>query len=210
MPLFKKKDKKADHHKAGHLQNPKILEVNLIKDEAHVTFDWSRNFLFLGLVLGLAFVLVVELYLGLDWWLKQEEVRLQVLVEKTDELNAATVKLRNETAEATRYKNKSLIFGDLLGRHIYWSPFFSWLERNTLSTVKYEDFQGDLSGVYNLKARASSYSEASWQASLLLQDPMVKKVSIREATAEFASGALEADGITFDLTLEINPNIFRK
>jgi hypothetical protein len=210
MPLFKKQNKKAEHHKAGNLQNPKILEVNLIKDEAQVSFDWSRNFLFLALVLGLAFILVVELYMGLDWWAKQEETRLQALVTQTDQLNAATVKLRNEAAEAISYKNKSLIFGDLLGRHIYWSAFFSWLEKNTLSTVKYEGFQGDLSGQYEFKAKAPSYSEASWQASLLLQDPLVKKVTIREATAEFAVGALDTDGVAFDLSLEINPDIFRK
>lgn len=209
MPLFKGKSKKDNQTKTGSLQNPKILDVNLIKDEAQVSFDWSKNFLFLGLVLGLAFILVVEIYLGLDWWVKQEDLRLQVLTSQTDSLNAATAKLRNEAAAAVSYKDRALIFSSLLDSHIYWSAFFAWLERNTLSTVKYQDFSGDLSGVYELQAQAPSYSEAAWQASLFLKDPLVKRVSIKEVSAD-SDDLTGVDNVSFAIYLELDPNIFKK
>ena len=197
-------------NKTRSFQNPKILEVNLIKDEERVGFDWSRNFLFLGLVIVLAGLLVAEVYFGLDWWAEQEEARLAPLIAEVDRLNAATAKLNNEVAAALSYKDKAAAFSVLLDEHVYWSQFFSWLEKNTLNTVKYEEFSGNLSGLYTLKAVAPSLSEVSWQASAFLKDPAVEQVAIREAGLEGGEELNAADQFSFDIMLKVKRDIFKK
>lgn len=211
--IFKKTESKpadgAEKRSSGvSLQNPKILEVNLIKDEARVAFDWQRNFLILGIVLGLAALLVGETYWILDRWEEQENSRLNPLIAETDRLNAEVARLRNESAPALSYQSKSEAFSEILGNHIYWSGVFDWLEKNTLSSVRYEGFAGDLTGIYELKANADSFADASWQAKQLLSDPAVESATIR--SVESNSGKEGGVGVSFTIEMKLKPAIFKK
>ena len=79
MPLFKQTSHKKADDKKINLQNPKILGVNLIKDEAIISFDWNKGASILVAVLFLAILLVGEIDWGLDWWEGQEIARVQSL-----------------------------------------------------------------------------------------------------------------------------------
>jgi hypothetical protein len=189
------------------LQNPKILEVNLIKDEGLLSFDWNKNLLVLVLVLFLAGLLILEIYFGLGWWEEQEAARLEPTKALVAQTNAAAAKLKNQTAAALAYKDKSAAFSWLLGNHVYWSNFFSWLERNTLSTVKYDSFSGGLDGSYVLTATAPSYADVSWQVKAFRNDPSTKKASV---TSVKSAGSAAAGQVNFTLSLQVDPAIFKK
>lgn len=209
MFLFKNKTNKKEGKSNASLQNPKILEVNLVKDERLVSFDWRRHILVLILVLLLALGLCAELYFGLSWWEAQEATRTQALAEKTAAVNAEANKLKSQIGAVITYKEKSAAFSALLTDHNYWTNFFSWLEKNTLNSVKYEEFSGDLTGIYTLNAKAPSYADVSWQVKNFLSDPLTEKVSVDNVTTD-SQDKTQAAGVNFKLYLKVKPAIFKK
>lgn len=217
--LFIKPKKKDSKETAKKLppQNPKILEVNLIKGEVRIAFDWRRNISILIITLLVAGAFIAEIYFGLDLWAKQEEARAQVLADEITRLSAEIKDTRDKAEAALEYKDKSIEVSRLVDNHIYWSNFFDWLEKKTLSTVKFAGFEGTTDGIYTLQATAASYQDVSWQVRALLGEPLVKRASVTEvssaeeevktAEGEAASGRR---AVSFSLELEVDPEIFKK
>jgi len=189
-------------------QNPKILEVNLIKDEVQVSFDYNRGFFILIMMLVVAGLLVTEVYLGLDWWQRQENARVEELRVETDKIGREATELNNKLASALTFKEKSAAFSSLLEKHVYWNNFFSWLEKNTLTTIKYKDFVGDLTGEYTLSGQAQTLADISWQVKTLLDDPLTVSVEVKQATVGERSENSEAGPVAFELQLKVKPEIF--
>lgn len=233
MQLFKKKTQESESEKV--LKNPKILEVNLIKEDSDLTFDWKKSLRSSLIVLGVVFFIIFELYLGLDWWHKDEEIRLEQIKAQTDKTRQEITDLRLAAADALSYQSKTREAGILLDNHIYWTNFFSWWEKNTLSTVNFNGFSGGKTGEYSLAGQAGSFAEVSWQVKQLLGDPMVLEAQVesvsssasqtREQIAEEAaaralaisrgeeveeSEAPPPAGVSFSLELEMSPEIFKK
>jgi hypothetical protein len=209
MFSFKKKPAAVSQKTPSiNLQNPKILEVNLIKDEAQVSFDWNKGLFILVIMLILAGLLVTEVYFGLDWWEKQETARAEELRVETDKINQEAAVLKSQVGAALSYKEKSAAFSSLLNNHVYWNNFFSWLESNTLSTIRFDKFSGGLDGEYSLNGHAQTLADLSWQTNVLLKDPLTEKAEIQEAIV----GPRDEDGsigsVTFTLLLKVKPEIF--
>lgn len=225
---FLKKLKQNKNENKG-LKNPKILEVNLIKEEASLEFNWKKNGKTLAFVLGVTFFIIFEIQYGLTWWQQDEELRLESIKAETQLVNKQVTEMRLQAKDALAYQEKTKLISPLLDNHVYWTNFFSWLEKNTLSTISYEAFDGGNDGVYSLSGTAGSYAEVSWQTKHLLEAPFVKKVQILSASsgegpsqedlqkqAEAASEGIIIEepllppGVTFALELEIDPEIFKK
>lgn len=214
MRFLNHKPRKTDEKKApsrhvssASMQNPKILEVNLIKDEAQISFDWPKNLLMLSLVLAFGALLIGEACWILGRWEDSERANLEPLTAKVDILNQDIAKLKNDNSDALLYQEKSRVFTELLNNHVYWTKTLDWLEKNTLSSVHYSGFSGDLTGSYELQAMADSYSDASWQARVLLSDPVVQEVNIKQVSG---GGTEEATGVQFVLGFKLKPEIFKK
>ncbi len=211
--LFKRAKDKTEKRAA--IQNPKILDVNLIKGEVQISFAWRQNLSKLILALVILGLIVTEVYLGLDYWAQYEEEQTQVLTIELNRVREEVRALQVEADQALAYKEKSVGLSGLLAEHIYWSAFFDWLEKNTLSTVKFTGFSGGTDGVYELRATASSFQDASWQVKVLLDDPLVKQAEISQVAN--SESEVEEEGevfvqkeVNFSLNLEINPEIFKK
>lgn len=231
MALFKR-SKKQNNESEKALRNPKILEVNLIKEEAQLTFNWKRNIKPLLFALGVTIFVIIELYLGLDWWQQDEEARLRQIKNEIKQVRQDVEDIRNTVPDALAYKEKTEDVKFLLENHIYFTNFFSWLERNTLSTVSFNGFSGDLEGEYYLPGVAGSFAEVSWQANKIAESEFVDKVEILSASfseeenkedleREAQAGQGQEDGekntepqlppgVSFELILEMNPKIFNK
>lgn len=227
MDLFKKR-KQKNYNSEQSLKNPKILEVNLIKEETSLEFNWRKNIFSLIFILGAALLIVIEIYFGLNWWQKDEEARLETAKAEIKALSQEVSEMRSEAKDALAYKEKTKVISPLLENHIYWSNFFSWLEKNTLSTVSFAGFSGGLGDEYILEGEAATYAEVSWQVKQILNSEYVNNVEILSATiGERAASPEEleelaaageipvtaASGpprISFTLNLEMNQNIFNK
>lgn len=192
------------------VSNPKILEVNLIKDDSGVSFNFAKNLSTLFLVFFIAALLVTEIYFGLDWWQNQEIFKMQATETEIFNLNREISTLNSQTNDAFRYKEKVAALSGLLDNHIYWSNFLNWLEKNTLSSVKYENLSGDLSGSYTFNATSKTYADVSWQVKAFLNDPLTKKVSVGQASALKLKDNAKSSTISFVLNLQVSPAIFKK
>ncbi len=198
-------------------KNPEILEVNLVKDEVVIFFDWNKSILAIILVLILSSLFVFQIYLGLDYWERRENEKALLIEQETNLLKSEIADLNNKAKDALSFKDKSSAFSDILNNHVYWTRFFSWLERNTLSTVSYNGFSGDLSGSYSLAATTPSYAEASWQVKAFSDSPIVKNVMVESVSSKLIEVETGQDldpvisnEVSFNIELELEPDIFKK
>lgn len=191
--------------------NPKVLEVNLIKDERQVDFDWRHNFGTLLFSLFVAVLFLVEIYIGLNWWANYEEERALATEAKFTAVSKEIKDMRTESDEILAFKQRSDISSQLLGNHIYWTNFFNWLEKNTLSTVNFAGFSGGIDGSYQLQASTKTYRDISWQTRVLLQNPSVVSVRVDSGSSEKADGEekLDAETVNFVLDLQVDPQLFK-
>jgi hypothetical protein len=234
--LFSNKNKKQKDSAIDNvLKNPKILEVNLIREEIKLGFDWKTNIKSLVAALAVAIFIIAELYLGLDWWQKDEDVRLEQTKTAIAQTSKEIVDFRKSAADALAYKDKALEVTGLLENHIYWTQFFDWLEKNTLSTVNYGNFTGTTDGLYSFSGSASSFADVSWQVKALRDNPTTLNVKVEtvsdsgagqtdkeeakkletatpeEIAAARAAKILAAQSkVSFTMALSVNPEIFNK
>lgn len=203
---------------SDNLKNPEILGVNLVKDELLVFFDWNKHILSALLIFIVAGVFIFEVYLGLDYWEKSETKKASLIEVEVNQLKKDTAALNSSSQDALSYKEKSLAFSDLLNNHVYWTRFFSWLESNTLNTIKFNGFQGDVKGEYTLSASSPTYAEVSWQTKIFSDSSFVNSVSVDEVFAEIKKFEDEStvikteefSEVSFEMELDIKPDIFKK
>jgi len=232
--LFSKKKKNNPLNSTDSvLKNPKILEVNLIKDEVGADFEWRKNIKAPLFALLAVIIIIVELSLGLGWWEKDEARRLELIEAETRRVGNEINTFRQEAAPALAYQTKTVEVAKMLNNHIYWTNFFTWLERNTLNSVAFEGFSGNVDGKYSLAGNTGSFAEVSWQVKQFLDDPVTEgaKVNLvnsgehrtreeilaaQEQAAQSATSSasliapLEMPGVNFNLELNVNPEIFKK
>ena len=194
-------------------QNPKVLEVNLIKDEIQVDFDINKNIGTLLFSLLIAALFMAEVYLGLNWWSNYESARVEEMETKFNQVSKEIKGLKGESEKILAFKQRADLVDSLVANHVYWTKFFNWLEKNTLSSVNYLGFEGDDSGVYSLQASAKTYRDLSWQTRALLEDPSVVSANVAGGESERPKdeGQAEAavEDITFTLDLTVDPALFK-
>jgi hypothetical protein len=211
--MFAWKDKNSKNHKdrkdGDFLKNPKILEVNLVKDNVAVSFDWGSNLLVLALTLLIASAVVAEIYFGLNWWNDQETTKITELQAEADQINQQALQFRQQADAALSYRDRAAIFSSLLDNHVHWTNFFRWLEQNTLSNVKYDGFSGDLSGAYSLSAHTDSFADVSWQVNSLLHDGLVNNIKVGSANFGKSTDKTKPSTVSFTMSLNIKPEVFK-
>lgn len=205
-----KKNNKNTNIKSDSSQNPKILEVNLIKNEMQISFDWSQHLSTLFFAVLVTILFVAEIYFGLNWWTDYEGKRVLDSETKFNQVSQDIRALKTESDQILAFKKRADVANSLLENHIYWTNFLDWLEKNTLSTVTYSGISGKSDGIYNLAATANAFREVSWQTRAFMADPSVISVRVDEASLE--KSEKEDAGLStvgFNLSLEVDPQIFK-
>jgi hypothetical protein len=207
-----KKNKKVSKKKPDSSQNPKVLEVNLIKNEMQITFDWSQHLgtLFFAVVVTALFV--VEIYFGLNLWNDYEGERVLASENKCNQVSQDIRALKTESDQILAFKKRADAANSLIGNHIYWTNFLDWLEKNTLSTVTYDGISGKNDGLYNLTANANAFREVSWQTRAFMADPSVISVRVDEASLkkpDKTEDDANTSTVSFNLILKVDPQIFK-
>ncbi|MCF7820364.1 MAG: hypothetical protein K9M44_02750 [Candidatus Pacebacteria bacterium] len=189
-----------------------ILEINLVKDQVSVFFDWYKNLAFLVIFIFLAFLLVAEVYWALSWWQNYNQNS-----SNYNHNSSSLVSLSQEIREIKGPADKTLAFQNQLSRvsyllenHIYWTEFFDYLEENTLEGVKYASFSGGLTGRYSFSSIASDYPLVGRQAQRYFESELVIDVSVDSASLEIQGEDGASSVVNFNIDLEISPEIFKK
>lgn len=209
MNFFKKKLKK-EINKNDSFINPEVLEVNLVKDEISLEFNWRKHLFSFFLTLFVAGLFVAEVYYGLDWWQKQEEEKTVALNSELQKITSQVKKINSNAKDFTSFKDKLLLTKQLADNHIYWTDFFNWLEKNTLNSVSYGGFSGSTDGKYNLTASAKTFADISWQVKAFKNDPFTNSATVDSGSSgrsEDVTVSSESP-ISFSIDLEVKPQIF--
>lgn len=186
--------------------NPEILDIDLIKDEVPVEFEGRKNFRMLLVFSVLALLLVGQVYLVLLNWEKREiQKRSEHLKQEMELVNNQIEVAKEEASGALSLRNKLNLIYPTFSRHVYWSNFFNFLERNTLAQVYYSGFSGDTSGKYILRSYVSDFRAISFQLKTMLADKYARSCAI--SNEEMANGNNNV-GVIFNMDLSVNPSIF--
>jgi len=215
MNLFTKKLNKTVSDKSDNFINPEVLEVNLVKDEVGIEFNWSKHLLSLFLTLLVAGSLVAEIYYGLDWWQKQEEQRTVAINTEYEDVTNQIRKITTNSKDFSVFKDKVALTKQLADSHIYWTNFFDWLEKNTLNSVSYgSGFSGETTGIYSLQATAKTFSDISWQVKAFEDNPFVDSVHVDSGSAGITGdkktlvSSSSSNPVSFLINLKVKPQIF--
>lgn len=197
------------------LDKANILEINLVKDQVSVFFDWYKNLAFLFVLVFLCFLFVIEIYLGLSWWQNYNQNANNYEYEDFNltELSSELRQIKEETNEALVFQDKLNKVAYLLNNHIYWTNFFDYLEDNTLEGVKYTQFSGNLSGEYSLDTIASNYPLIGKQSNKYLESENVSSAVVSSASLQEIKDEendVVNSFVVFTTDLTINPEIFKK
>lgn len=178
------------------------MSIELIKKDERFRDTSAFRFGFWPMLFTGIFLFVLLGYGGLLWYKIDLERNLSNLDGKIDELS----KNRDIPLEQQIEKLDNQISGlnSILTKHLYWSRFFSDLEKLALAQAYFNTFGGKINsggdGTFNIKIQTTDYSKAAAQIKILEQYPYFKNVDIGGIGAEEGAVNFSAD-ITFDPVL---------
>ena len=191
---------------ANSYTNPKILDLDLIKDEVEVVFDWKKNLQFLGGFILITALLIAEVYVTLYLW-EQNEIysKTESLRQETALVDTEIATAKANASEATDFMNKINSLSSFFGQHIYWTDFFKYIEKNTLADVSYSGFKGDTGGSYSLTSFVQDFRAIGVQLKTFLADSHSTQATVSN---EKINNGGKSVGVNFNLNLVINRNLF--
>jgi hypothetical protein len=190
------------------VSNPKILEMDLISDQIEISFDLKKNLSIMGTFIIITLVLVAEIYLTLFLWQANEiSAKTEKLKNESQSINQEVEINKTKAAEALAFKNRLEMTAPLLDKHVYWTNFFNYLEKNTLADVFYSGFNGGVDGTYTLKAFVKDYRAIGVQLKTFLAGDKTVTASISNERINNSGANV---GVVFDLSLSIKNDLFNK
>ncbi|MFA6551222.1 MAG: hypothetical protein WCV41_01690 [Patescibacteria group bacterium] len=188
-----------------------ILRTNLISDQDLVFFNWPKaikinivSIVASLLIIGASFIGVI--LLGRQAASPSDlDAKLAVKDQEQKSLESELEKLSGLRAKTAEIKN-------ILSKHIYWTNFFNLMEKNTLTGIYYDDFEGDISGQYLLPAVASDFKILNaqiktWQGE---KNYVISAVAPKVEAKKSSGGkeGAEQDVLAFEINLAVKPDIF--
>lgn len=209
---------------------PAITETNLVKNQTTLYFNWNKFWLDLiqWLVVTLFFLSLCGSLFYL--WRRNQNKQAGDIVQRLAKINRLINLTENEVSGVLDFRLRLIMVSELLNKHIYWNNFFSFLEKNTLPNVFYQDFIGDTNGDYILKARTDNFDSMAKQLKVFRQSPDVLEVSSEggemvknePVAIEFSEDQLSDDQeviieniapvtqLNFSIRLKIKPELFSR
>ena len=190
-----------------------VLDVNLIPEElaGDPSLELSRKLFSGGLIIFIFIVLIAVGYLGIAWYQLKitreiEEARVEIVG-----LDQEIAKYDQDKKDALELQRHLKLVSQLLESHVYWTKFFSLLEKYTVSDVYYTDFSMAGTDKLVISAVGRDYESVAQQIVAFQQAAdFVKSVKIDAATAEIDGESGVYTGVSFDINLEFLPEVFLK
>jgi len=185
------------------LVKSKPFNVNLIPEGFNLISNKKLYAYFLRRAVY-AVILVVAVYIGLT-------VLSQILTKKDQDLSTSLTQAQAKF-QVLQKENNSLIAStqqfsqleSLFKAHIYWTKFFSALEKITIPDVYYNDINASLDGTVSISAMAENYLGVAKQYLVYQSNPE----TIEQVNISGLSGSEEEGDIKFSITLKVKPELF--
>ncbi len=178
--------------------------VDLIPTAARVR-SWLQigGLMFLSI---LASVVILGLFYGVLYWQEQDIAHKQkIQQDKITEIEKNILNFTELNKNISDLGKEIKLVQETLNKHIYWTNFFSLLEKYTLPDVSYQGLSAGNNGALSLSATASSYDSVAKQLKILEDSSareFVSSVKINSARQE------DNRGVTFGINLVLNPKLF--
>lgn len=188
--------------------NLELLETDLLKDEVEIKFNWRKNLIMLAIMFFVALIIVIESCILLAWWGSRKSFDNSYYLE--NEINYVKNELVNMTPrynEAMDFNKRLNASANALNRHIYWTNFFSMLEKNTLKNVYYKNFSGDVKGKYILPAVSNDVLAISYQSKVFSANDKINSTSVSDENIQNIEEGKKTI-IDFNFNLDLNTSIF--
>ena len=213
---------KAKYHVAPKTEKSK-LDINLIPEELlFKKYPRSRQqTISIILAVVIPALVVAGAYFLIDQQERSIDKKISQLTEDQNKLLDFISGFKSIQQKNINLQDKLLAINRLLDKHIYWTKFFSLLQRYTLDDVHYTEFTADTSGEFMLPAVASiasgqsveeqvanSYRQAANQiAAFKRAADFVSQIKVNnlEIVADERSGI---KGVKFEINLALTDGVF--
>ncbi len=199
---------------------PTITETNLIKGQTTLYFNWRRFWLDLiqWLVITLFFLSLCGVLFYL--WRQNQNKQTTDTAQRLAKVDQLVTLAENEVGDVLDFRLRLMLVSELLNGHVYWGNFFSFLEKNTLPNVFYQDFSGDTGGEYILKARTDNFDSMAKQLKVLRRaadvlevdseggDMVKNEPTVDESGTSSEATATPSTQLNFSIRLKIKPELF--
>lgn len=231
-PISRPGGKTAAENRSGHSEREmpvsgrngvapvRTLKTNLIiEGEAAAFVDWKKNSRQLALVVSTVCLSLALVYVVMIFWEKIAVERAEYLTQKIEQSRREIAGLEEDIRKnkMDSFQKKLKLARNLLDSHVYWTDFFSFLEKNTLANVYYNaGFSGNTSGIYSIQARTDNFSAIRDQVKAMRLDDAVVRATAgsgEEIGDKKGGGGAKKDdpyNIEFDLELVVKPEIFTR
>jgi len=156
----------------------------------------------------LIWFLFFTIILTVCWWWNNDQ--LAILVKNTKIFQGKILAVEKEIAPLIEVKERTLSIErkfsraqNVFNKHIYWTKFFSLLEKYTSANVSYNGLAANTSGVIHLNASTVDLPTLGGQILLLkTASDFVSKVDVSNIIVK------TGQEVTFSLDLVLNQNLF--
>lgn len=192
-------------------QVPVSFDVNLLPEDLIDQYEPKKKLVTLAVVSGLTIVGLAALYVAMLFYQSSIVTKTNEVRTESGSINLQIGQYQKERAAALAFKEKIDAISDRLDKHIYWSKFFSLLEKHTVPDVHYNNaFAGDINGQMTLEAVGKDYSSVARQLVAFQQaDDFVESVVINSASRN-EDAEQGTTSVKFSIQLQLVEDVFMK
>ena len=178
--------------------HPNVVSLNLLPNAAQRPSSQQSPLFRLLRVGTLSMICLTSLYLAMVCYQAFYVWQTQSALQQLNSLDATILGYRPLQADINRTSNTLEAVHTMLADHIYWTQWFTYLERYTLQSVHYTNFSGSVNGTMNLQASAPDLATVTQQIALFESLPEVTTVAVTTATRS-------DNGVQFNVSIQIDP-----
>lgn len=190
------------------IPHPNVVTLNLLPNAILRSASHQSPLVSLLRVGTLSMLCLTAVYLTMVCYQAFYVWRTQAAVQQLHSLDSTILGYRGLQSEINASSNTLTAVQTMLDEHVYWTQWFSYLERSTLQSVYYTNFSGSTNGTMNLQAIAPDFATVAQQIALFQSLPEVTAVEVNTATRSGSLDATtEAGTVQFSVSLQVDPAI---
>lgn len=181
--------------------------VNLLPDDLAGKVNPRQKLILLGAVIGSCVVIIGGAALLLLLYKSNIVKRTEEVRGQRAGVEGAIRSFRDEQKASIALLERTNTMRALLNHHVYWTKFFTRLERYTDPAVAFNNsFSGDISGTMSLQATARDYRAMARQ--MLIFEEAKDFVSSAKTTSASKTQTTGSQSVNFGVQLTLVPGIF--
>jgi hypothetical protein len=143
------------------------LGVNLMPDDMIRGLEPGKKLVTYLIVLLISAGIIGGGYGGLVWYENRIYDQADQTTQEVEKVNIKINALRPEQQKAVLFKSQTSAIGSILDQHVYWTQFFTLLEKYTLPEVEYQSFAGSFTPganpTFSISATTNSFDSVARQ-----------------------------------------------